>query len=108
MEILLHMLSLLQPTTQGCTKTIITDEQAKFDHPRLVNKTLVLGSDGDFLVHIHIFIFIYYCYTILKQAISTHEQDLCQLTVCFEFQSRSERRKGHKSCTLPMDSKVPN
>ena len=34
---------------------------------------------------------------LLKQAISAHEQALCQLTVCFEFQSRSDRRKGHKT-----------
>ena len=26
-----------------------------------------------------------------KQAISAHERALCQLTVCYEFQSRSER-----------------
>ena len=32
----------------------------------------------------------------LKQAISAREWALCQLTVCFEFQSRSDRRKGHK------------
>ena len=31
-----------------------------------------------------------------KQAISACEQALCQLTVCFEFQRRSEERKGHK------------
>ena len=37
-----------------------------------------------------------------KQAISARERGLCQLTVCFEFQSRSERRKGHKSCALQM------
>ena len=42
----------------------------------------------------------------IKQAISTREQALCQLTVCFEFQSKSERRKGHKSCVLQMDSEV--
>ena len=35
-----------------------------------------------------------------KQAISAREQALCQLTVCFEFQGRGERRKGHKSCAL--------
>ena len=29
--------------------------------------------------------------TQLKQAISPGERALCQLTVCFEFQSRSER-----------------
>ena len=29
----------------------------------------------------------------LEQAISAHERALCQLTVSFEFQSRSERRK---------------
>ena len=38
----------------------------------------------------------------LKQAISARERALCQLTVCFEFQSRSDRRKGHKSCALQM------
>ena len=27
----------------------------------------------------------------MKQAISVRERALCQLTVCFEFQSRSER-----------------
>ena len=27
----------------------------------------------------------------IKQAISARERALCQLTVCFEFQSRSER-----------------
>ena len=37
-----------------------------------------------------------------KQAISAREQALCQLTVYFEFQIRSERRKGHKSCALQM------
>ena len=31
-----------------------------------------------------------------KQAISARERALCQLTVCFEFQSGSDRRKGHK------------
>ena len=35
------------------------------------------------------------------QAISTREWALCQLMVCFEFQSRSER-KGDKSCALQM------
>ena len=39
---------------------------------------------------------------IAKQAISTRERALCQLTVCFEFQSRSDRRKKHKSCALEM------
>ena len=38
----------------------------------------------------------------LKRAISAREQALCQLTVYFEFQSRSDRRKGHKSCALEM------
>ena len=38
----------------------------------------------------------------IKQAISAREQALCQLTVCFEFQSRNERRKGHKSYALQM------
>ena len=37
-----------------------------------------------------------------KQAISAHEQALCQLTVCFEVQSRSDRREGQKSCSLEM------
>ena len=37
-----------------------------------------------------------------KQAISARERALCQLTVCFEFQSRSVRRKGHKTCALQM------
>ena len=37
-----------------------------------------------------------------KQAISARERALCQLTVCFEFQNRSDRRKGHKSCALEM------
>ena len=41
-------------------------------------------------------------FTIVKQAISARERALCQLTVCFEFQIRSERRKGHKSCALQM------
>ena len=31
-----------------------------------------------------------------QQSISARERALCQLTVCFEFQSRSDRRKGHK------------
>ena len=38
----------------------------------------------------------------LEQAISAREWALCQLTVCFEFQSRSDRRKKHKSCALEM------
>ena len=37
-----------------------------------------------------------------KQAINARERALCQLTVCFEFQSRSDRRKKHKSCALEM------
>ena len=37
-----------------------------------------------------------------KQAISAGERALCQLTACFEFHSRSDRRKGHKSCALQM------
>ena len=37
-----------------------------------------------------------------RQAISARERALCQLTVCFEFQSISDRRKGHKSCALEM------
>ena len=36
------------------------------------------------------------------QAISAGEQALCQLTVCFEFQSSRERRKGHKRCDWQM------
>ena len=31
--------------------------------------------------------------TLLKQAISAHTLAVCQLTVCFEFQSRSEKEK---------------
>ena len=38
----------------------------------------------------------------LTQAISARELDLCQLTVCFGFQSRGERQKGHKSCALQL------
>ena len=34
------------------------------------------------------------------QAISAREQALCQLTVCFEFHSRSDRRKGLNSENL--------
>ena len=37
-----------------------------------------------------------------QQAISARERALCQLTVCFEFQSRSEKRKGHSHCALQM------
>ena len=37
-----------------------------------------------------------------QQAISARERALCQLSVCFEFQSRNDRRKGHKSCALQM------
>ena len=38
-------------------------------------------------------ILIYFlCGHLIMQAISAREQALCQLTVCFEFQSRSERR----------------
>ena len=40
--------------------------------------------------------------TIIKQAISARVRVLCQLTVCFEFQIRSKRRNGHKSCALQM------
>ena len=29
-----------------------------------------------------------------QQAISAHDQALCQLTLCFKFQSRSESTKG--------------
>ena len=39
---------------------------------------------------------------LIKQAISARKRALCQLTVCFEFQGRSERRKGHNSCALQM------
>ena len=39
---------------------------------------------------------------LFKQAISDRERALCQLTVCFEFQSRSDRRKGHKSSALDL------
>ena len=35
-------------------------------------------------------------FTYIKQAISAHEQALCQLTVCFEFQSSSDRKKDTK------------
>ena len=38
----------------------------------------------------------------IKQAISAREWALCQLTVYFEFQSRSDRRKGNKSYALQM------
>ena len=38
----------------------------------------------------------------LKQAISAREWALCKLIVCFEIQSRSDRRKGHKSFALEM------
>ena len=38
----------------------------------------------------------------VKQAISARERALYQLTVCFEFEIRSDRRKGHKSCALEM------
>ena len=34
----------------------------------------------------------------MKQAISASRWALCQRTVCFDFQSRSGRRKGHKNC----------
>ena len=46
----------------------------------------------------------------VEQAIRACEWALCQLTVCSEIQSRSERRKGHKSCALQMvlRSKVPS
>ena len=43
-----------------------------------------------------------FIFSINKQAISARERALCQLTVCFEFQSRSDRRKKHKSCALEM------
>ena len=39
---------------------------------------------------------------LIQQTISACERALCQLTVCFEFQSRSQRRKGHKSCALQL------
>ena len=49
-------------------------------------------------------------HSMIKQAISVCEQALCQLTVCFEFQGRSERRKQQKSCALQMEftSEVPS
>ena len=37
---------------------------------------------------------------LVEQAISAGEWTLCQLMMCFEFESRSERRKGQKSCSL--------
>ena len=37
-------------------------------------------------------------YIMVKQAISTREQ----LTLCLEFQSTSDSRKGYKSCALQM------
>ena len=40
------------------------------------------------------------CYPVDTTSNQCNEQALCQLTVCFEFQSRSERRKEHKSCAL--------
>ena len=43
-----------------------------------------------------------------KQTISARERALCQLTVCFEFQSRSDRRKGHKRCACKWYSDVNN
>ena len=43
---------------------------------------------------------------LLKKKISAREQALCQLTVCFEFQSISERRKGHKSHAQQMASEI--
>ena len=45
-----------------------------------------------------------------EQAISARERVLCQTTVCFEFQSKNERRKRHKICALQMvcRSKVPS
>ena len=45
----------------------------------------------------------------LEQAISARERALCQLTVCFEFQSRSERTfpvKGLQFYCGIADSKV--
>ena len=38
----------------------------------------------------------------IKQAIGACERALWQWTVCFDFQGRSERRKGHKSWALQM------
>ena len=35
-----------------------------------------------------------------KQAISAHEWALSQLSTCFEFLSKSEKRDGHKICAL--------
>ena len=37
-----------------------------------------------------------------QQAISARERALWELTVCFEFQSRSDRRTGHKISALQM------
>ena len=42
------------------------------------------------------------CPQVKEQAISARERALCQLTACFEFQNKSDRRKGHKSCALEM------
>ena len=46
--------------------------------------------------------FLYYVVWRDKQAISARERALCQLTMRFEFQGISDRRKGHKSCALQM------
>ena len=35
-----------------------------------------------------------------NKKISARERALCQLTVCFEFQSRDDRRKEHKNYAL--------
>ena len=50
----------------------------------------------------HIKLLMYYG----RQAISARERALCQLTVCFEFQRRSERSNRHKSCVQQMDSEI--
>ena len=38
----------------------------------------------------------------VEKAISAREWALCQLTVCFKFQIRRERRKGQKSFALQL------
>ena len=42
---------------------------------------------------------------VIEQAISAHEQALCQLTVCFDFLSKSER-DGHIICACKWYSEV--
>ena len=39
-----------------------------------------------------------------KQSVPVNR--LCQLTLCFEFQSKSDRRKGHRGFALQMVSEV--